>query len=179
MTAFKITTHAFFGLYTIGIIWAICSFLKWRFKDIKNIDANPERFIRWGEAYGYIGYGVYALMYFVSIMILFDPFKITSPDMTIEDILFSAMCAILFANTLCVYVMLLANWNIEMKEDCFIHTNMLGFKKTYRYDEIEIKQLSAVYRCYKDGKWKITISHLAINNQALITAQKKYLNLKK
>ena len=69
--------------------------------------------------------------------------------------------------------------NIEIKEDCFIHTNMFGFKKTYRYDEIEIKQLSAVYRCYKDEKWKITISFHTINSQALVTAQRKYLKSKK
>ena len=44
------------------------------------------------------------------------------------------------------------NWKIEVKKDKFTFTNTFKKKKTYKFDEIEVRELRACYRYYHNGK---------------------------
>lgn len=52
------------------------------------------------------------------------------------------------------------NWKIEIKKDEFTFTNTFKKKKTYKYDEIEVRELRACYRYYHNGKHIVGISLL-------------------
>lgn len=59
------------------------------------------------------------------------------------------------------------NWKIEIFDDYFVHTNFLGIKNRYSYDEIEIRNYKACDRIFVDGRYKFTISYLQENILAI------------
>ena len=130
--------------------------------------------IRWDRLYAIIGVIVILLALVFMIMAFFDPFKISSKDSTYEEDLLAGL--FLFIGTVLGFVISLfgLNCQIEVNEDNFVHTNFIGIKHTYSYEEIEIRTLRAAYRGYKDGKYKFTISFLQENSDALCLAKEQY-----
>lgn len=59
------------------------------------------------------------------------------------------------------------NWKVEIFDDYFVHTNFLGVKNRYSYDEIEIRNYKACDRISVDGRYKFTISYLQENIRAI------------
>ncbi len=76
---------------------------------------------------------------------------------------------------LCVGLMGL-NWRIEIKDDHFIYTNTFGIKKTYKFNEVRYKTMTAVSRYYKIGKRLpiFNISNFTYNTFALDITIDKY-----
>lgn len=78
---------------------------------------------------------------------------------------------------LSIYILLLAaNWRVEIGENEFNFRNIWGRKRTYQYDEVEVKLFSASARFYHKGKYIVGISPMQENWTALqnvITAHKR------
>lgn len=72
------------------------------------------------------------------------------------------------------FVLLQLNWQIVIRTEEFTYRNILGRKNTYKYNEIEIKQLSRCTRFYKSGKHIVGISYLLENWDALEKAIQTY-----
>lgn len=66
------------------------------------------------------------------------------------------------------------NWKVELFDDCFIHTNFIGVKHKYNYDEIEIRQYKACDRIFTNGKYRFTVSYLQENSDAIDIARAWY-----
>ncbi len=74
-----------------------------------------------------------------------------------------------------IYITVLQlNWKIEIKEGEFEFTNTFGRKRTYRFDEIEVRQLSKCTRFYKNKRHIVGISMLQDNYYALEKAIFRY-----
>ncbi len=94
---------------------------------------------------------------FMMVLFLLVPDHIfTDPD---ERVLACLALVLLQIGTVCFLIMWL-NWKIEVREDEFIFTNSFKKKKTYKFDEIEERQLRACYRYYHNGKHIVGISML-------------------
>lgn len=67
------------------------------------------------------------------------------------------------------------NWELEIFDDCFIHTDALGKKRRYRYDETEIRKPNKdTERVYVNGKYKFSIRCLYLNFEGLQKRVKHY-----
>lgn len=66
------------------------------------------------------------------------------------------------------------NWKVEIYDDYFVHTNFIGVKHRYNYDEIEIRQYNACDRIFLNGKYRFTISYLQDNCDAIDVARAHY-----
>lgn len=66
------------------------------------------------------------------------------------------------------------NWKVEIYDDYFVHTNFIGVKHRYNYDEIEIRQYNACDRIFLNGKYRFTISYLQDNCDAIDVARARY-----
>ena len=67
-----------------------------------------------------------------------------------------------------------ALWKIEIKDDEFTFRNMWGIKRTYKYNEVTVRQLERSTRFYRRGKHIVGISYLQDNWDGLQKAIKKY-----
>ena len=130
--------------------------------------------IRWNKLYSIIGLTCMLVFLLGMIMAIFDPFKISSKESTYEENLLAGIFMSTFIVLGFVICLFGLNCQIEVNEDNFVHTNFIGIKHTYSYEEIEIRTLRAAYRGYKDGKYKFTISFLQENSDALCLAKERY-----
>ena len=124
------------------------------------------RYPKWCLYLG-IGGGGFSLFMVFFCLLLPDRF-VTDPDYEVRvaaSILFILL--IIWAVWL---ILLQLNWKIEVKKDEFTFTNTLKKKKTYKYDEIEVRELRACYRYYHNGKHIVGISLLLENCYALSDA---------
>lgn len=114
----------------------------------------------------YLGIGGGGFSLFMTALFLLGPDHIfTDPDYEVRvaaSILFILL--IIWAVWL---ILLQLNWKIEIKKDGFTFTNTFKKKKTYKFDEIEERQLRACYRYYHNGKHIVGISLLLENCYAL------------
>jgi hypothetical protein len=79
-----------------------------------------------------------------------------------------------------IYITVLQlNWKIEIKESEFEFTNSFGRKRAYKFDEIDVKQLSRCTRFYKNKKHIVGISMLQENYDSLEKAIFHYRRTKK
>ena len=66
------------------------------------------------------------------------------------------------------------NWKVELYDDYFTHTNFIGVKNKYTYDEIEIRRYNACKRIFTEGRYRFTISYLQENSDAINIAIARY-----
>ena len=96
----------------------------------------------------YLGIGGGGFSLFMTALFLLGPDHIfTDPDYEVRgaaSILFILL--IIWAVWL---ILLQLNWKIEIKKDGFTFTNTFKKKKTYKFDEIEERQLRACYCIFR------------------------------
>ena len=66
------------------------------------------------------------------------------------------------------------NWKVELYDDYLTHTNFIGAKNKYTYDEIEIRRYNACKRIFTEGRYRFTISYLQENSDAIDLAIARY-----
>ena len=177
--ALQIAAYIVLGISSCMLLYAIIALIRY-FAVTKKRNAGKEKsLIRWGASYAIIGIGGMIVFWFVVIAECFDPFNIFSKNSTYEENLLCSIFIAMFIILGFVLCLIGLNWQIELKKDSFVHTNFIGIKHTYSYEEIEIKKLRYIYRGYKDGKFKFTISFRQQNCDALCMAKRIYHNLHK
>lgn len=62
------------------------------------------------------------------------------------------------------------NWEIFLYEDRFTFTNGFGVKRSYYYDELIVKKLSAGYAYFRKGHWLFNVAFIQPNHEALTIA---------
>ena len=115
--------------------------------------------IRQPIIYLYVGIIAGVDWLFIALLYLFGPASIFDFTEYIQRI--AASCPFLCLDiAMWFFVSFQLNWKIEIKKDGFTFTNTFKKKKTYKYDEIEVRELRACYRYYHNGKHIVGISLL-------------------
>lgn len=115
---------------------------------------------------------VFILCYIVILVLVFLPADYFNER---QKLAFSAMLFVLVLvpswwNSVSAF-----NWELEIFDDCFIHTDALGKKRRYRYDETEIRKPNKdTERVYVNGKYKFSIRCLYLNFEGLQKRVKHY-----
>lgn len=122
--------------------------------------------IRQPIIYLYVGIIAGVDLLFIALLYLFGPASIFDFTEYIQRI--AASCPFLCLDiAMWFFVSFQLNWKIEIKKDGFTFTNTFKKEKTYKFDEIEERQLRACYRYYHNGKHIVCISMLLENCYAL------------
>lgn len=119
----------------------------------------------------YFFVGISGLLIFVAISIIAFFFGEES-----EKIVWIALY-VLFGSfeILCIcFIVLQLNWRIEIREEEFTFRNSFRHSRTYKYNEVEVRELSRCTKFYKDGKHIVSISYLQMNWDALQKAIFEY-----
>ncbi len=157
-----IAAYVVFGISTLLVASALFSAL-WYVISAKTHPAPKEKIIRQPKYFRFVslcGLLFYAFM----TAAIFWPEKFAG---TVQETVSGGMMFILFITLdwwTCLYSF---NWKVEIFDDYFVHTNFLGIKNRYSYDEIEIRNYKACDRIFVDGKYKFTISYLQENIRAI------------
>lgn len=115
--------------------------------------------IRQPIIYLYVGIIAGVDWLFIALLYLFGPASIFDFTEYIQRIAVS--CPFLCLDiAMWFFVSFQLNWKIEIKKDGFTFTNTFKKEKTYKFDEIEERQLRACYRYYHNGKHIVCISML-------------------
>ena len=115
--------------------------------------------IRQPIIYLYVGIIAGVDLLFIALLYLFGPASIFDFTEYIQRI--AASCPFLCLDiAMWFFVSFQLNWKIEIKKDGFTFTNTFKKEKTYKFDEIEERQLRACYRYYHNGKHIVCISML-------------------
>ena len=133
----------------------------------------PIKIIRQPKQYLYIGVFCLVLSIGMCLVALFLPEEaIDNYEEGIRIPVFLVTFAFVIA---CVWMIVFQiNWKIEIMEEAFVFQNTFGKRKTYRFSEVEVKELSRCTRFYRNGKHIVGISFLQDNCDALEKAIYKY-----
>lgn len=157
-----IAAYIVFGISTLLVAWALFTAL-WYVISLKRRPVPKEKIIRQPKYFRLVSPGI-LLFYAFMIAAIFWPEKFAG---TAQETVFWGMMFIIFV-LLGWWVNLYSfNWKVEIFDDYFVHTNFLGIKNRYSYDEIEIRNYKACDRIFVDGKYKFTISYLQENIRAI------------
>lgn len=178
----KIVAHILVTITLISLLLGIKFLLKYFKSRSSNESISTSKGVIFQNKFYVLAlFGIFVFLALAIIGSVFDPFNLSfaAHRGMKEDDYIATIC--FFAYSLVFYgtFVLCVNWRIELSEDTFTHTNMFGIKHTYRYDEIELRPLSAVYRGYKNGKWKFTISYLQNNSDLLSIVIEEYYRAKR
>ena len=134
--------------------------------------------IRQPIIYLYVGIIAGVDLLFIALLYLFGPASIFDFTEYIQRI--AASCPFLCLDiAMWFFVSFQLNWKIEIKKDGFTFTNTFKKEKTYKFDEIEERQLRACYRYYHNGKHIVCISMLLDDFYMLSEAIAAYRSKKK
>lgn len=144
---------------------------------IKRVNSKPDKIInlniiRQPKFYLYVGIG--GIIIFLALGLFF----ILAPESMIADYESGMRLPVFFTFLiLCfpyiIIILFEINWKIELGKNEFSFTNMWNRKRIYKYDEVEIRQLSRSTRFYHNSKHIVTISYLQGNWDALEKAMNK------
>lgn len=152
------------SLITIGIL--ILVKILFRIFGRKNTKIKPfvvSDFIKWPKYYLYSG--IFVLVVFVSGGIY----------ACIDDALGFGIFFILLGLLSGSWIILLqVNWEIKLGKTEFTYRNFFRIKKTYKYDEVVVKNYAAIAKFYVNKKHIVTISHIQDNSLALGHAINSY-----
>ncbi len=154
----QIISYVLFGITSLAMLHLmILCIVNWKFilmKENEPTSKDEVSEIRQPQPIAYIALGGSVVFYLILIA---STFSILGFRFDEEDLSYNV---VFFAFFLLGFVLSLVslNWKIELSEETFVHTNWRGKKRTYRYDEIEERELKSVSRFYKDGKFKFEIS---------------------
>ena len=172
-----ISAYVFLGISLLislyEVIQTIIYFAKYR----KSCFAN--NIIRWDEYVIFLGFAYSLCFTALMILCIFNPGRILTPEDTPgERYAYSLISFVLSIPGLYLFLVGI-NQKCVVHDDYFMFINCLGRKKTYKYDEVEFRQMSASLRCYKQGKLQFTLSPMQRNYFCLEDAMKTFLKQNK
>lgn len=138
--------------------------------------ANTEtanNIIRQPKEYLYAGIIIISSCIFSILFIAFMPeYMIVNYAKGMKLVMISVAMTIMLSGL--YFIILQVIWRIEIKENEFEFTNTFGRKRTYKFDEVEVRHLSRCTRFYKNKKHIVGISMLQENYDALEKAIFRY-----
>ena len=76
---------------------------------------------------------------------------------------------------LCIgFILMYTAWRVEVRETELLYSDILGRKKIYRYDEIEIEPFASGDKIYQNGKYQFKVTIYATNYSSLYEAYEAY-----
>lgn len=169
----------------IGIILIVVALItsiggRWLIKkaNAKPIKITNSNTIRQPKFYLYVGIG--GIIFFLALGFFF----LFAPDRMIVDFEFGMrLFAFFLLLAICIpysiIIFLQINWKIEIGKDEFSFTNTFRKKRTYKFDDVELKLLSRSTRFYHNDKYIVGISYLQENWDALENAIVAYQRTEK
>ena len=71
-------------------------------------------------------------------------------------------------------ILMYTAWRVEVRETELLYSDILGRKKIYRYDEIEIEPFASGDKIYQNGKYQFKVTIYATNYSSLYEAYEAY-----
>lgn len=71
-------------------------------------------------------------------------------------------------------ILMYTTWRVEIRETDLLYCDMIGRKKIYRYDEIEMEPFAGGEKIYKNGKYQFKVTIHAKNDESLYEAYEAY-----
>lgn len=165
----KIAAHICFAISTLLVASVLLSALRY-FVIVKTHREENKNIIRQPDLYRLVSLGIF-LLYMFMCAAIFWPEKFSG---SIQESVSGGIIIIVFLIPFWWVGLLSFNWKVEIYDDYFVHTNFIGVKHRYNYDEIEIRQYNACDRIFLNGKYRFTISYLQDNCDAIDVARARY-----
>lgn len=156
-----IAAYVVFGISTLLVASALFSAL-WYVISLKRHPEPKEKIIRQPKSYRILSLGIVLIYAFMASALFWT--EISVDGKAAPDAVMVFFMVVILDWWTCLYSF---NWKVEIFDDYFVHTNFLGIKNRYSYDEIEIRNYKACDRIFVDGKYKFTISYLQENIRAI------------
>lgn len=165
----EIAAYTVFVISTLLVASVLFSAVKY-LVIVKTHREDNKNLIRQPNLYRLISLGI-LLCYASMLAAIFWPEKFAG---SIKETISGGMMLTMFILLFWWVGLMAFNWKVELFDDCFIHTNFIGVKHKYNYDEIEIRQYKACDRIFTDGKYRFTVSYLQENSDAINIARARY-----
>ncbi len=164
----EIAAYVSFAISTLLVASVLLSALRY-FVIVKTHREENKNIIRQPNFYRLASFGIFLLYVFMCAALFWPEISVNSQTDPVAAMMF--MLFILLG----WWIGLMAfNWKVEIYDDYFVHTNFIGVKHRYNYDEIEIRQYNACDRIFLNGKYRFTISYLQDNCDAIDVARSRY-----
>lgn len=165
----EIAAYVSFAISTLLVASVLFSSLRY-FAIVKTHREETKNIIRQPNFYRLVSFGIFLIYGFMMASIFWS----TSFACDEQETKFWGMM-FLMVILLGWWIGLMAfNWKVEIYDDYFVHTNFIGVKHRYNYDEIEIRQYNACDRIFLNGKYRFTISYLQDSCDAIDVARARY-----
>ena len=164
----KIAAYIVFAISTLLVASVLFSALRY-FLIVKTHREETKNIIRQPNLYRLVSFAILGFYGFMVAALFWPEISINSQADPVAGMLF-----ILFIIPSWWVGLLSFNWKVEIYDDYFVHTNFIGVKHRYNYDEIEIRQYNACDRIFLNGKYRFTISYLQDNCDAIDVARARY-----
>lgn len=165
----KIAAHICFAISTLLVASVLFSAIRY-FVVVKTHKEENKNIIRQPNFYRLASSGIF-FIYGLMTASIFWPTSFAGDELETQ---LGGMMFIIFI-LLGWWIGLMAfNWKVEIYDDYYVHTNFIGVKYRYNYDEIEIRQYNACDRIFLNGKYRFTISYLQDNCDAIDVARSRY-----
>ena len=173
MKELMISAHIFLTVAIAINLYEVIHTIIYFARDRKGCFTN--NIIKWDEYVLFVGIAGSLCFTIIMIFCIFNPGGILTPEETVGE--HYAYSLISFALSIPgLYLFLVGiNQKCIVHDDFFIYVNCLGIKKSYKYDEVELKQMTASLRCYKHGTFQFALSPMQRNYSSLEVARQTYL----
>lgn len=168
----KIAAHICFAISTLLVASVLFSAIRY-FVVVKTHKEETKDIIRQPNFYRLVSFAILGFYGFMVAALFWPEICINSQTDPVAGMMF-----ILFIIPSWWVGLLSFNWKVEIFDDYFVHTNFIGVKHRYTYDEIEIRQYNVCERIFLNGKYRFTISYLQDNCDAIDVARARYFSRK-
>lgn len=165
----EIAAYVSFAISTLLVASVLFSALRY-FVIVKTHREENKNIIRQPNFYRLVSFAILGFYGFM-VACVFLPGSFIGDE---QETMFWGMMFILFIIPSWWVGLMAFNWKVEIYDDYFVHTNFIGVKHRYNYDEIEIRQYNACDRIFLNGKYRFTISYLQDNCDAIDVARARY-----